>query len=93
MSAKVKMALRKRIKELLQAGSTQAAIALKLDKAPSTIAHHVRALGIAAKEYSSPSPLHRGKRRCIVCRKTKTVGAFPSKRDSTCTMCIRTKVQ
>jgi IS30 family transposase len=89
MGAKVKTALRERIRALLQAGNTQAAIALKLDKAPSTIAHHVRALGIAAKEYSTPLPTRRGKRRCVSCRKVKTLGAFPGQRNAICTMCIR----
>jgi IS30 family transposase len=92
MDAKVKTALRNRIRALLQAGETQAAIAVKLDKAPSTIAHHVRALGIAAKEYFTPLPVHRGKRRCVSCRKKKTPGAFPSARHATCTVCIRAKV-
>lgn len=50
----VESALRKRVSELLKAGKKQAEIADILDKAPSTIAHHVRALGHKAKEYAKP---------------------------------------
>jgi len=91
MGAKGKTATRDRVRELLRAGESQVAIAVKLDKAPSTIAKHARALGIAPKVYSTPLPVHRGKRRCVACRKIKTPGAFPSARHSTCTVCIRAK--
>lgn len=91
MAGKVKPATRERVRDLLRAGESQAAIAQKLDKAPSTIAKHARGLGIAPKEYSTPLPAHRGKRRCVACRKKKTPDAFPSSRHSTCTVCIRAK--
>ena len=82
--------LRKRIRALLDSGKAQAEIARILDKAPSTIAHHVRALGIKAKEYESPAPVGKdGKRRCIQCGKRKSSGAFPGERNSACSMCVR----
>lgn len=87
----IKKELRERIRQLLRAGDSQAAIAAKLDKAPSTIAHHVRALGQAPKKYVKTLPVHRGKRRCVICRVMKTIGAFPNPRNSTCTVCVRAK--
>jgi len=83
--------MRERIAKLLKEGKSQAEVGRLLDRAPGTIAHHVRALGIAPKEYSIPSPVHRGKRRCVTCRKLKTLGAFPSERHSQCSMCFRAK--
>jgi IS30 family transposase len=83
--------LRKRIAGLLRQGKSQADICRELDRAPGTIAHHVRALGIAPKEYAAPLPMKRGKRRCVTCRKMKTIGAYPGKRNAECTMCVRAK--
>ena len=86
----VESALRKRIRELLKAGKKQKEIADIMGKVPSTIAHHVRALGIKAKEYRSPAPVGKdGKRRCVQCGKRKTPGAFPNERNATCSMCVR----
>jgi hypothetical protein len=86
---KVKTALRERIRQLLREGETQTSIALKLDKAVSTIAYHVRKLGIAPKKYFRALPLQGGKRRCASCRKRKTPEAFPSGSHPICTTCIR----
>jgi IS30 family transposase len=88
---KVDKELRLRIAKLLKAGKSQAEIGRIMDRAPGTIAHHVRALGVAPKEYSVLFPMKRGKRRCVTCRKMKTPGAYPGKRNAECTMCVRAK--
>ena len=86
----VDRSLRDQIRELLRSGTPQAEIARILDKAPSTIAHHVRALGRKAKEYESPAPVGKdGKRRCVQCGKRKSLGAFPNERNASCSMCVR----
>jgi len=86
----VERSLRKQIRELLKSGSPQAEIARILDKAPSTIAHHVRALGLKAKQYERPARVGKdGKRRCVQCRKRKSPGAFPNERNASCSMCVR----
>jgi hypothetical protein len=47
-------------------------------------------LGIRAKEYEGPAPVGKdGKRRCILCGKRKSPGAFPGERNSACSMCVR----
>ena len=62
----VEHSLRKQISKLLKSGQTQAKIARILDKAPSTIAHHVRALGRKPKQYETPAPVGKdGKRKCV----------------------------
>jgi IS30 family transposase len=83
--------LRKRIAGLLRQGKSQADICAMLDRAPGTIAHHVRALGIAPKEYTTPAPIVKGKRRCTSCGKRKSIGAYPNDRGAECTMCVRAK--
>jgi IS30 family transposase len=83
--------MRERIAKLLKEGKSQAEVGRILDRAPGTIAHHVRALGIAPKEYAIPFPVHRGKRRCVSCRKMKTLGAYPNTRGAECSMCIRAR--
>ena|SRR5258707_14611116 len=83
--------LRKRIGEMLAAGMTQAAIARQLHKSTGTISFHVRNLGIAPKEYTTPEPLVRGKRRCTECGKSKTIGAFPTPRVAVCSVCRRSR--
>lgn len=88
---KVDKELRERIAKLLKAGKSQAEIGRIIDRAPGTIAHHVRALGVAPKRYSARLPMKRGKRRCVTCRKMKTPGAFPGTRNAECTMCVRAK--
>jgi len=86
----VERSLRKQIRHLLKSGAAQAEIARILDKAPSTIAHHVRALGYEAKEYERPAQVGKdGKRRCVQCRKRKSPGAFPNERNASCSMCVR----
>jgi len=85
--------LRQRIAGLLREGKSQAEICRILDRAPGTIAHHVRGLGIVAKEYTTPHPIVKGKRRCASCGKRKKIGAFPNDRGAECTMCVRTKSQ
>jgi hypothetical protein len=81
--------LRKRIREMLASGMTQAAIARQLHKSVSTIAFHVRNLGIEPKAYITPEPIVRGKRRCAECGRSKTIGAFPTPRVAVCTVCRR----
>jgi IS30 family transposase len=86
----VERSLRKRIRELLKSGSPQAEIARILDKAPSTIAHHVKALGHKPKKYGTPATVGKdGKRRCVQCGKRKFPGSFPSERNASCSMCVR----
>jgi len=84
---RVKTEIRKRVKELLKEGYTQTAIASELEKAPSTIAHHVRALGVAPRKFFRALPLQDGKRRCDVCRRVKLADLFPSGANPTCTRC------
>ena len=84
---RVKTEIRKRVKELLREGYTQIAIASELEKAPSTIAHHVRALGVAPRKFFRALPLQDGKRRCDVCRRLKLADLFPSGANPTCTRC------
>jgi Helix-turn-helix domain len=83
--------LRKRIREMLASGMAQAAIARQLHKSVSTIAFHVRNLGIEPKEYATPEPIVRGKRRCAECGKSKTLGAFPTRRVAVCSVCRRSR--
>lgn len=80
-----------RIRAMLKAGHSQADIAEKLDKAPSTIAFHVRNLGVEPAEYSKPEPERNGKRKCVSCGKRRKAGSFPSKYNAECSMCIRAK--
>ena len=81
--------LRERVKRMLDQGMSQASIARQLHKSVSTIAFHVRNLGIEAKEYLSPEPIKSGKRKCVTCGKRKTPGAFQSERHAECRMCIK----
>jgi len=81
--------VRERVKEMLDRGMSQASIARQLHKSVSTIAFHVRNLGIEAKEYLSPDPIKNGKRKCVTCGKRKTLGAFKTERTAECTMCSR----
>jgi len=83
--------LRKRIREMLAAGMAQAAIARQLHKSASTIAFHVRNLGIEPKEYTTPEPIVRGKRKCVECGRSKTIGAFPTPRVAVCSVCRRSQ--
>lgn len=86
-SGKAKTALRERIRKLLQAGETLVSIGLKLDKAPSTIAYHVRALGVPPIKHFRALPLQGGKRRCSACRRMKPADLFPSGANAMCTRC------
>jgi helix-turn-helix protein len=83
--------LRKRIREMLSSGMSQAAIARQLHKSVSTVAFHVRNLGIKPKEYTTPEPIIRGRRRCAECGRSKTIGAFPTPRVAVCTVCRRSR--
>jgi len=85
--AKVNTAIRKQIADLLRHGKSQVQIGKIIDRAPGTVAHYVRALGIPAKDYSK----HHAKRRCASCRKLKTLGAFPNERQAQCSVCIRAR--
>ncbi len=84
---RVKTEIRKRVKTLLKQGYTQIAIASELEKAPSTIAHHVRALGVAPRKFFRALPLQNGKRRCDACGRLKLADLFPSGANPTCTRC------
>jgi len=84
---KAKAALRERIRKLLQAGETLVSIGRKLDRAPSTIAYHVRALGVPPIKHFRALPLQGGKRRCSVCHRMKPADFFPSGANPMCTKC------
>jgi IS30 family transposase len=86
---KIKTEVRDKIKKLLSQGKSQAEIGRLIDRTPGTISHYIRALGIPRKEYSTPLPVHAGKRRCVSCRKMKTLGAFPNDRQAECSTCAR----
>lgn len=83
----VKTELRKKIRELHNAGETLVSIAEKLGKAPSTIAYHVRALGVPPIKHFRALPLTNGKRRCAVCARWKTPNLFPSGANPVCSKC------
>jgi hypothetical protein len=83
----VKTELRKKIRELFKSGETLVSIAAKLGKAPSTIAYHVRALGVPPIKHFRALPLIDGKRRCAVCGRWKTPNLFPSGANPVCSRC------
>jgi hypothetical protein len=83
----IKTELRKKIRELYDAGETLVSIAEKLGKAPSTIAYHVRALGVPPIKHFRALPLTNGKRRCVVCTRWKTPNLFPSGANPVCSKC------
>src|SRR5437016_5296241 len=83
--------LRKRIREMLDSGMTQAAIARQLHKSTGTISFHARNLGIVPKKYETPKPVVRGKRECAECGRSKTLGAFPTPRVAVCSVCRRSR--
>src|ERR1700753_1142856 len=68
----VKTELRKKIRNLHKSGETLVSIAEKLGKAPSTIAYHIRALGVPPIKHFRALPLTNGKRRCTACGRWKT---------------------
>jgi hypothetical protein len=84
----VKTELRKKIRELFQSGETLVSIAERLGKAPSTIAYHVRALGVPPIKHFRALPLTNGKRRCSACGRWKTANLFPSGANPVCTKCF-----
>ena len=83
----IKTELRKKIRELYNAGETLVSIAEKLGKAPSTIAYHVRALGVPPIKHFRALPLTNGKRRCVDCMRWKTPNLFPSGANPVCSKC------
>ena len=83
----VKTELRKKIRELYNSGETLVSIAEKLGKAPSTIAYHVRALGVPPIKHFRALPLTNGKRRCAACTRWKAPNLFPSGANPVCTKC------
>jgi hypothetical protein len=83
----VKLELRKEIRKLFKSGETLVSIAERLGKAPSTIAYHVRALGVPAIKHFRALPLTNGKRRCATCGRWKTPNLFPSGANPVCTKC------
>lgn len=84
----VKTELRKRIRGLFKSGETLVSIAEKLGKAPSTIAYHVRALGVPPIKHFRALPLTDGKRRCAACGRWKTPNLFPSGANPVCMKCF-----
>jgi hypothetical protein len=83
----VKTELRKKIRELFKSGETLVSIAEKLGKAPSTIAYHIRALGVPPIKHFRALPLTNGKRRCTACGRWKTSNLFPSGANPVCSKC------
>jgi len=83
----VKTELRKKVRELFNSGETLVSIAEKLGKAPSTIAYHVRALGVPPIKHFRAIPLTDGKRRCSSCARWKRPNLFPSGANPVCTKC------
>lgn len=83
----IKTDLRKKIRTLYNSGETLVSIAEKLGKAPSTIAYHIRALGVPAIKHFRALPLTNGKRRCSTCGRWKTPNLFPSGANPVCTKC------
>jgi|SRR5579871_603459 len=83
----LKTELRKKIRELFRSGETLVSIAEKLGKAPSTIAYHVRALGVPPIKHFRALPLTNGKRRCAACLRWKTPNLFPSGANPVCKKC------
>jgi len=83
----VKKALRKQIRDLFNSGETLVSIAEKLGKAPSTIAYHVRALGVPPIKHFRALPLKHGKRKCVECLRWKVADSFPSGANPVCTKC------
>jgi hypothetical protein len=83
----IKKALRKQIRDLFNSGETLVSIAEKLGKAPSTIAYHVRALGVPPIKHFRALPLTNGKRKCAECLRWKVAGSFPSGANPVCTKC------
>jgi IS30 family transposase len=83
--------LRKQIASLLRQGKSQAEIGRIVERKPGTISHYVRERGIERKQYTTPAPILKGKRRCASCGKRKSLGAYPNDRGAECTMCIRAK--
>ena len=62
-------------------------IAVELGKAPSTIAYHVRALGVPPIKHFRALRLTIGKRRCSVCGRWKAPKLFPRGANPICTKC------
>ena len=83
----VKTELRKKIRELFKSGETLVSIAERLGKAPSTIAYHVRALGVPPIKHFRALPLTNGKRRCAACGRRKMANLFPSGANPVCRKC------
>jgi Helix-turn-helix domain len=84
----VKTELRKKIRDLFKSGETLVSIAERLGKAPSTIAYHVRALGVPPIKHFRALPLTNGKRRCLVCGRRKMANLFPSGANPVCMKCV-----
>jgi len=81
--------LRKRIITLHKAGKTQDEIADAIKLSREGIAYHLRQAGLARRVYRKTAPVKNGKRLCAKCKKSKTIGAFPSTRDAVCRKCYR----
>jgi hypothetical protein len=95
MSSKPKMGrppaekLRKRIIKLRKAGKTQEEIANAIKRSRDVVAYHLGQAGLARRVYREAAPIKNGERVCAKCRKSKTIGSFPSPRDAVCRKCYR----
>jgi len=81
--------LRKRIIKLHKAGKTQDEIAKAIKRSREGVAYHLRQAGLARQAYREAAPIKNGKRVCAKCKKSKTIGSFPSSRDAVCRKCYR----
>ena len=98
-SAKLKMGrppaeeLREKIIKLRKAGKTQDEIAVTVERSREAVAYHLRQAGLARQVYRETAPVRDGKRRCAKCKKSKSIGAFPSPRDAVCRKCYRERAK
>jgi DNA-binding transcriptional ArsR family regulator len=87
--------LQAKILEMLKRGISQNEIAAKLNKSLGTVSYHVARLReagqwkVEAREYQTPEPIVKGKRKCVECGRSKTLGAFPTPRVAVCSVCRR----
>jgi len=44
---------------------------------------------VEVREYQTPEPIVKGKRKCVECSRSKTLGAFPNPRAAVCSVCRR----
>jgi hypothetical protein len=81
--------LRQRIIKLHKDGKTQDEIASAVKRSREGVAYHLRQAGLARQAYRETAPIKNGKRVCARCKKSKSIGSFPSSRDAVCRKCYR----